>query len=55
MAGTTVDGWMFFARLVKAAQEADIPLDKAIKFMALLSMEQEAKQAGAVEGPKGPQ
>lgn len=52
---TAVDGWKFMAQMVKAAQESGIELEKAFKFMALISMAQEAEKAGAVAEPLKPQ
>lgn len=48
---SALDGWKFMAIMVKAAQDAGIDLEKAFKFMALISIAQEADKAGAVEGP----
>ena len=40
---SAVDGWKFMARLVRAAAEAGIDLEKAIKFMAVMSVDEDAK------------
>lgn len=46
-----IDGLRFYARAAKAAMECGIDIEKAFRFLGLLSLYAEADKGAAIEGP----